>query len=317
MSALRIAVVGAGSMGRLHSRAIARRAERFGDCVLSRIVDRNLERSQCVADEFGGRAVDSLDACRGEVDVAAVAVPTRSHAEVTRTLLEWGVDVLVEKPMFANLSEATDIVQFALERRRILGVGHVEWYNTRLREAARRAGIPRVIEVERLSPSSDRGLDIDVVQDFMLHDLDWVTRIVGGEIVEVEAFGRVVVSEQLDEAEAILHFASGCRAHLRASRVHTTRSRRVRIEGSEETVEVDLFEKNRESSLQPPCSNALEIEPLDAEWDDFLRACQSRKAPENDGAVGISAIAMVERVRDAIAHHVERSSHDDDPSLRG
>jgi len=303
---LRLAVVGAGPMGRLHARAIARRSERIGDCVLGYVVDRNLSRSESVAEEFGGQAVESLDGCWGEVDGAVVAVPTRSHGDVTRALLEHAVDVLVEKPMCATLTEAREVARLALDHGRILAVGHVEWFNATLRDAVRRAGTPRRIEVVRLNPRTDRGLDIDVVQDFMLHDLDWVGRIVRDDLVDVEASGRMVVNRQLDEAEADLLFASGIRARLRVSRVHSQRTRSVRIEGSDATVDVDLLEHPEAGAHEPTKARNDGIEPLDAEWADFLDACRSRKTPENDAAVGIAAIEMVERVRAAIAQRTPR-----------
>ena len=281
------------------------------------VVDRNLSRSESVAEEFGGQAVESLDGCWGEVDGAVVAVPTRSHGDVTRALLEHAVDVLVEKPMCATLTEAREVARLALDHGRILAVGHVEWFNAQLRDAVRRAGTPRRIEVSRFSPRTDRGLDIDVVQDFMLHDLDWIARIVRDDIVGIEASGRAVVNPQLDEAEANLLFASGCRAQLRASRVHSERTRHVRIEGSEATVDVDLLEDRVYAAHDEAKTGDPVVEPLDAEWADFLGACRIRTPPQNDAAVGIAAIELVERVRTAIAHHAQGASRDDDPSLGG
>jgi predicted dehydrogenase len=194
----------------------------------------------------------------------------------------------------------------ALDHGRILAVGHVEWFNARLRDAVRRAGTPRRIEVVRSNPRTDRGLDIDVVQDFMLHDLDWVARIVRDDLVDVEASGRMVVNRQLDEAEADLLFASGIRVRLRVSRVDSQRTRSVRIEGSDATVDVDLLEPSEAGAHEPAKARNDGIEPLDAEWADFLDACRSRKTPENDAAVGIAAIEMVERVRTAIAQRTPR-----------
>ncbi len=316
MIPIRLAVIGAGPMGRLHARAISRRAARFGDCVLANVVDRNLASSERLTEEFGGTALDALEACWGEVDGAVVAVPTHLHGEVARPFLERGVDVLVEKPMFSTLSEAREIVRMARTGGRILGVGHVEWFNPRLRDAVHRAGVPRRIEVVRSSPSNRRGLDIDVVQDFMLHDLDWVSRIVRDEIVEIVAWGRAVENEGLDEAEAEISFASGCRTRLRASRVDSGRERKITIEGRHATVEVDLLEEQIDDT--PGHTRAREewSEPLDAEWADFLAACRSRKAPENDGTVGLAALELVERVRRAIKYPGRGSSRDDGPHLR-
>lgn len=317
MKPLRLAVVGAGVMGRLHARAISRRAERVGDCLLSWVVDRHAGRSQAVAEEYGGRAGESLEVLRGQVDAAVVAVPTHSHDEVTRALLEWGIDVLVEKPMSATSSEARSTLALARARDRVLAVGHVEWYNPALREAIRRAGSPRSIEVERLNPRSDRGLDIDVVSDFMLHDLDWVARVVRDELVGIEASGRAVGGDGLDEARAELVFASGCRARLRASRVHPERIRRARIEGTDATVDVDLLSASPVEACLRTNGAAVSVEPLDAEWADFIDACVRRREPDNGASVGIAAIEMVERVRRAIDSLEGSAARDHDPALGG
>ena len=57
------------------------------------------------------------------------------------------------------------------------------------------------------------------------------------------------------------------------------------------------------------------LEPLDAEWADFLEACRSREAPENDALVGIAAIELVERVRGAIRLQPGSAARDHDPAL--
>ncbi len=300
-------------MGRLHARAIARRAERFGDCVLSVVVDRHVGRSERVAAEFGGIASASLDALRDRVDAAVVAVPTHAHDEVTRSLLGAGLDVLVEKPMSTSAPRAREVEALARSLGRVLGVGHVEWYNPQLREAIRKAGAPRRIDVERLNPGVGRGLDIDVVQDFMLHDLDWIARVVRDELVEVSARGRAIVNDAIDEAEAELRFAKGCRARLRASRVHSERVRSVEIEGVDATVRVDLLPA--QTAIAPAAELVEVLEPLDAEWADFLSACRTREAPENDASVGIAAIELVERVRGAIRLQPGSAARDHDPAL--
>ena len=163
MSVCRVAVVGAGPMGRLHARAVARRAAAAGDCALEWVIDRHLGRSLSVASEFGGRATDGLTECLTEVDAAIVAVPTGSHAEVVSTLIEAGVDVLVEKPMTGEVEAASRLVDRAGACGRVLGVGHVEWFNTGWRAALAGAGAPRVIEVDRSSPPLDRGLDLSLI----------------------------------------------------------------------------------------------------------------------------------------------------------
>ncbi|MAG32203.1 MAG: hypothetical protein CL908_15075 [Deltaproteobacteria bacterium] len=300
MSEVRVCVLGAGKMGSLHAQTVVRHAERHGGGRLAAVVDRHLGRAQALARSFGGRASDDLAATLQEVDAVIVAVPTRVHFELTRSIFRAGLDALVEKPLAVTVRQGTELADMARVRSRILQVGHVEWYNPAWRAAALRAGRPLRIEVERLGPPSGRGLDIDVVQDFMLHDLDWVTRFVAEDVVRVAATGWRVLNDGLDVAETHLRFRSGCTARLRASRVHSERRRHVRIEGQDGVVSADLL----------PPAPALEVaadgstrapDPLELQWAAFLESCRTRKPPENDGAVGVASLELADRVHGAIA----------------
>lgn len=293
MKRLRVAVVGAGPMGRLHARTVARSAARDGACVLTAIVDRHRARAASLAAEFGGEAVDALARLR-EVDVAIVAVPTGAHVDTALRLLEAGLDVLVEKPLALDVARGEPLVVRAEALGRILQVGHVEWYNPLWRDALERAGRPSAIRVERLQPASERGLDVDVVQDLMLHDLDWVTRSLAEEVVSFEARGASRDGGALDVARAELRFRSGCVASLRASRVHATRRRWLAIEGSRARVEVDLL------VASPAVSDPASLDPLAIQWRGFVEAVSKRTRPENDGRVGLAALDWVERVRERI-----------------
>jgi predicted dehydrogenase len=324
LSVLRIAVVGAGAMGRLHARAVTRRAESVGDCTLEVVVDRYRNRAEKVAAEFGGRAEVSGYSDWSAVDAAIVAIPTVGHASAATALLEAGLDVLLEKPMALSVSEARRIASIAEESERILQVGHTEWYNPGWRSAVDRVGKLQSIEVERLNPRTERGLDIDVVQDLALHDLDWITRIVGEEILSIDARGRAVHNTTLDEARVEIRFASGLIARLDVSRVHETRRRIVRVKGSDGVAEADLI-TGRLTSASPenveiPSAElsgpASTRESLDAQWADFVRACRERKAPANDARVGVASIVLVERVRNAIGSGTEGTGDANDSAVR-
>ena len=314
MGMIRVGIVGAGRMGRLHARTVAGFGEREKSCALTVVVDRHEGRADAVAQEFGACTSRDLEAVFSDVDAVIVCVPTSAHFSMTESLLERDLDVLVEKPLAGSVAEGLRLGSLARERGRILQVGHVEWYNQGWREAARLAGKPRSIEVERLNPPSDRGLELDVVQDFMLHDLDWVSRLLEEEVIEVEAQGRCVMNDKLDEAEAMLRFSSGCRVRLRASRVHSERRRRVRIEGSEGTATADLLTRrvNDAGSADDP-----ELDPLQAQWADFLESLRSRKDPEAGAAVGVAALEIVDRVRESIFQASGSLDREDDSALGG
>lgn len=311
MTPLRVAIVGAGPMGRLHAATVAQSAARDGDCALVAIADRHAARAARLAGEYGVAAVEELRRLPA-ADAAIVAVPTAAHLETALRLAEDGLDVLVEKPLALDAAQALALVEGVAKRGRILQVGHVEWHNPLWRAALARAGRPRRIEMQRLQPASERGRDVDVVQDLMLHDLDWVTRAVGEPLASLRAAGRRGESSALDEARVVLRFASGCLARLTASRVHGSRVRALEIEGSRGTEFVDLLAAPAASAARPG-----ERDPLGLQWRAFVEAVRERRAPENDGWAGVEALRLVERVRAAIVAREGGVDVDDDPLLRG
>ena len=111
-----MAVVGVGVFGRNHAR-VYKELEQQGEAVrLVGVVDSDIDRADAVAREFGCRAFGSVDqmlTTHSEVRAASVAAPTVHHLEVARSLMEAGIDVLIEKPLAATLEEADELVKLA------------------------------------------------------------------------------------------------------------------------------------------------------------------------------------------------------------
>lgn len=100
------------------------------------VVDKNLEGADQIAREFGCRSFGSIEqliTTHSEVQAASIAVPTVHHAAVARSLMESGVDVLIEKPVTASLAEADELGQLSAKLNRIVQVGHLERYNPAVR----------------------------------------------------------------------------------------------------------------------------------------------------------------------------------------
>ena len=76
---------------------------------------------------------------------------------------------------------------------------------------------PRFVECHRLAPYRERGTDVNVVLDLMIHDIDIVQTIVGAPVTRIDAVGTPVFSEEIDIANARIHFANGCVANATAS----------------------------------------------------------------------------------------------------
>jgi predicted dehydrogenase len=88
---------------------------------------------------------------------------------------------------------------------------------------------PLFVESHRLAPLAPRNLDIDVVQDLMIHDLDLAIAFVGEDPIAVDAVGVPVLTDRVDIANARLRFPGGAVANLTASRVSLERVRKFRM----------------------------------------------------------------------------------------
>lgn len=224
----RLAVLGAGSLGKEHVRLYAELAA-AGKLHFSGLYDVTKETAVRVADKYGARVFDSAAQAAEASDALSIVTPTRSHYELARQLLLAGKHVLVEKPMTASTAEAAELVSIARERELVLQVGHVERFNPVFRYLQEVAVAPRFIETHRLSPYPARSTDVGVVLDLMIHDLDVVLAFVNSPVSSVDAVGIPVLSKTEDIANARIRFANGCVANLTVSRVSPERMRKIRV----------------------------------------------------------------------------------------
>ena len=224
---VRVAVLGAGSVGKEHARIYAALAQ-SGAVEFTGLYDVSAETARRVAEKCHTRAFTSVAEATAASDALSIVTPTTTHFDLARTLLEQGKHVLVEKPMTDNAAQAAELVRLAQQHRGVLQVGHVERFNPVFKYLEGIATEPRFIETHRLSPYPARSTDIGVVLDLMIHDLDVVLAFVKSPVTSVDAVGIPVLSKSEDIANARLRFANGCVANLTASRVSPERMRKIR-----------------------------------------------------------------------------------------
>jgi predicted dehydrogenase len=318
---LRIGVIGAGHMGRLHAEKIAALRSAGARIRLGGIVDIDATRAKELGAKVDAPAfVDArelFDQVRPRgipspiVDAVVVAVPTISHFSVVERALQAGMDVLVEKPIAANLREAEQLLALAEAGGRVLQVGHLEWFNSALEGIRGRIHEPRFIEAHRVGPFPDRATDIDIVRDLMIHDLDILQQILGEPPERIEAVGIPVLTPNIDIANARLCFPGGCVANLTASRVSSTPQRRLRFYQRDGCVSIDflaqaatVFRRHVTAAGQAHIViDELEVGRTDAllsQMRDFVRAVRTRQPPKVDGAGGLDALRTALRVVDAM-----------------
>jgi predicted dehydrogenase len=213
----------------------------------------------------------------------------------------------VEKPLTASVAEGRTLVEAAERDGRILQVGHLERFNPAIRALAGVVTQPRFIECHRLAPFTERGTDVDVILDLMIHDLDVILSLVRSDVQSVEAVGVPVLSDSADIANARLRFANGCIANITASRVALKRERKIRIFQTDTYVSVDYGEKHvrvcRRLTDQGNASITVEEHALgdgDALFDEiehFVQAVRTRQRPLVDGRTALRALEVAELIR--------------------
>ncbi|HWZ86066.1 MAG TPA: Gfo/Idh/MocA family oxidoreductase [Thermoanaerobaculia bacterium] len=306
---VRLAVVGVGHLGRKHVRVAAG----IPGIALVGVHDRLDERAEEVSREEGLPVLANPDEVVARAEAVVVATPTISHAGLAGFFLERGLDVLVEKPMTASLAEADALVALARARGRVLEVGHVERYNPAVGAVLDRVTGPLFIEGHRLGAPTERSLDIDVVLDLMIHDLQIVSALVRRPVREVRAAGMPVLTNRVDIANARIEFEGGCVANLTASRVSTEPMRKLRIFAPPIYCSIDMKARSvaahrlvRDGARAGVIPEAIPVEagdPLGRELADFAAAVRERRDPLVSGEVGRDALALAERVAEAIESH--------------
>jgi predicted dehydrogenase len=312
---IRAAVVGVGYLGRFHAEKYAAEP----DVELAAVVDSDPARAAEAAARFHCRACHDVSDLGGGIDCASVAVPTPFHREIGARLLEAGIDVLVEKPIAATLEEARDLVRIAEQRGRVLQVGHLERFNPAIRALATMLTKPRFVECHRLAPFVERGTDVDVVLDLMIHDLDVILSMMTTPVVSVEAVGVPVITASPDIANARIRFADGAIANVTASRVSLRRERKLRIFQPDTYISLDYGEKRlqicRRGAVPPGGLAPIEVEERVVDGEDalaleiraFLEAVRSRDAPLVSGREGLRAMELAYQVLGCVEEELRRS----------
>ncbi len=214
MTRARIAVIGAGHLGRIHARLLAE----MSHVELTGVVDPVPAARDKVAADHGTRAFADHGELVGRIDGAVIATPTRAHHAVALDFLRHGVPVFIEKPMAADLVEADDLVRASRVHGAVVQVGHIERFNPAFTAAAAHIDRARYIESVRASTFTGRSTDIGVVYDLMIHDIDLSLALAGSNVTRVSALGVALLGRHEDVAQARLEFENGCVAHLSASR---------------------------------------------------------------------------------------------------
>ncbi|MEP6811492.1 MAG: Gfo/Idh/MocA family oxidoreductase [Actinomycetota bacterium] len=311
---LRVAVVGAGHVGKMHIRVV-------GECdatTLSAVVDPDpgAETSAYAARARWFRSVDEL---LGEEppDAAIVAVPTEEHRAVAEPLLRAGIPVLVEKPIAESVDAANSLIEAAREGGAALAVGHVERFNPAvqaLQEKLDGGALGRVFQIRttRLSPFPIRVGDAGVAMDLATHDLDLMCELAGRPLRVSAESDRKAHRSHEDLLAALLRFDSGIIGLLEVNWLTPDKVRQLTVTGERGMFIVDYLNQHLTLYENAQATEAWETiaifegvtegnvtrfaisrtEPLRAQLDAFVSAVRGDAPVVVTGDDGVRAVRL-------------------------
>lgn len=305
MNKTKVGVIGVGYLGKHHAAKYAA----MSDVELVGVADVNLDRAKEIAGFHGVRAFDNFHALLPLVDAVSIVVPTMRHFEVANACLDYGVDILLEKPMTSTLVEADALVAKAEVCNRIIQVGHIEQFNPAILAMEQYITKPVFIEAQRIHSFNPRGADVDVVLDLMIHDLDIIQSIVPSPVKHIHAVGIPVFTASSDIANVRIIFENGCTANLTVSRISKTNVRKLRIfqpksyisvdYGKKEIFVIEHLEEREANGLPKEMSHHFvfaDKDALETELRAFVLNVKHRTAPKIGAVEGRRAMK--------IAHHI-------------
>ena len=309
MKTIKAGVIGVGYLGKFHAQKYAG----LEGVELVGVVDVNPVMAAQIGAECGCAAFTDYRELLPLVDAVSIVVPTSYHHQVALDCIEAGVDILLEKPMTTTLAEADDLIRRTDAKKLILQVGHLERFNPAVLAMEKFLTVPVFIESSRITTFKNRGADVDVVLDLMIHDIDIILSIVKSPLQSIQTVGAPVITETTDIANARLVFENGATANVTASRVARTNIRKMRIFQPGSYINVDFagrkvmtihltdeIQANGAPKQNVEVASFPASDALKDEIGHFIERVRSRNEPLVSGRVGRNALDVALQVIDQI-----------------
>ncbi|MCK5004478.1 MAG: Gfo/Idh/MocA family oxidoreductase [Candidatus Aminicenantes bacterium] len=299
---MRIGIIGTGSMGRNHMRVV----ESIPELELTCAVDISKANLDEASSGYNVQTFSNHEKIADLVDAVMVSTPTTYHYPITKFFIEKGKDVLVEKPFTSTLDQSDELIELAKKKGVTIAVGHLERFNPAVEYIQSHVQKPLFIEIQRLGSFSPRSLDVDVINDLMIHDLDIILQWDKSGIQQIDASGIPVISKKVDIANARIQFKSGLVANITASRISQKKTRKLRVFQKNGYFSVD-YKKKRVKIYRIDGTEIIEdvpviedVEPLFNLWNNFYKTISTGKNHNVTGEDGRNALELAEKVSNSI-----------------
>lgn len=227
---MRIGLLGAGRIGRIHGGNIAAHPR----ARLAAVADADAGAAQRLA-SANGATISSVDAiiASPEIDAVVICTPTDTHADLIERAARAGKAVFSEKPVDLSAARIRACLNVVRSANGKLMVGFNRRFDPsfsalRRRVAEGEIGSVEVITIISRDPQPPHPGFVErsggLYRDMMIHDLDMARLLLGEEPAEVHAVGSCLIDPAIgsagdvDTAAVILKTASGKIAQITNSR---------------------------------------------------------------------------------------------------
>lgn len=308
------AVIGVGNMGKHHARNYAE----LSGVNLVAIADLDPKLGESLAKQFNCKYYeDYKDLLKNEkIDLATIAVPTKLHKKVALDCIDRGINILMEKPIAATVSEAKEVIAKAKAKGIKFTVGHIERFNPavlKLKNMIDKGKLGKItsIVIRRMGPMPSQVKDANVVIDIGVHDIDLLNWFYGALPDSISAAGGNALNKiQQDYATFFLKYGN-CAGTVLANWITPVKIRRMAVSGTKAyaevnfiTQEIDLYEVNYTSQTddfgefvikfgEPKDKKVIKVEsvePVKAEIKSFISCIKNNCRPMVTAREAIDAL---------------------------
>ena len=320
---LKVAVIGAGMMGKNHLKTY----KNMQGVELVGVYDIFPEAAAAAAEMFGIKAFSSLEEVAANVDAVSVVTTSVTHCEVGDFFLNKGIHCLIEKPLAATEDECKKLIASAKKNNVVLLVGHIEEFNPAVEQLAKILSDNskiRSLTAQRMSAASGRITDVDVAMDLMIHDIEVVQNLVKSPVKNVEAVSVKTPDNASGKnyISALVEFENGVTANLTASRITQARVRTLTVTTDTNYIDMDFINQsiNVHSQGRMPYVNQESIpdwmnyglkgsveqlfiptnQPLQAELTHFVACVNGKATPRITGEKALEALRVIWKVQEKL-----------------
>ena len=320
---IKVAVIGAGMMGRNHLKTY----KTLPGVELVGVYDVFAENAKKAAEMFNIKAFTSMEEVACNVDAVSVVTTSVAHCEVGEFFLNKGIHCMMEKPLATTEEECYRLINAAKKNNVTLLVGHIERFNPAVEQMSKilsdTAKI-RSLTAQRMSAASGRITDVDVAMDLMIHDVEVIQSLVKSPVINVQAAAVKTPGNESgkDYITALLQFENGATANITASRITQARVRTLTVTTDTNYIDMDFINQsiNVHSQGRMPYVNQEEIpewmhyglkgsveqlfiptnQPLQAELSHFISCVKGEATPRITGEDALNALRVVWKIQDAL-----------------